>query len=174
MIEFEKNSNILLWFVIHNIYFYLRILVPVIFLFLLLTVGVPQLLYILRHFEIWLLSTRNLSWNHILLVAFPDEVLLNDSQKLTNVRVALNHIFEALQSIYLYQLLLEQFKLLNLLPSQGQVLLCLFDVYFTFAFLRICCVLLLGLLRGFDTLSLLLGLIMLLQDQIVVVLQLLL
>ena len=74
---------------------------------------------------------------HILLVALPDEVLLNDTEELTYVGIALDHVLEALQPVNLYQLLLEHRELLDLLGGDCQVVLGLLQMNFSLRSLRL-------------------------------------
>ena len=60
------------------------------------------------------LAASDLGRDHVLFIAFPNEVLLNDAEELTDIRITFDHIFESLQSINLDQFLFQHLELLNL------------------------------------------------------------
>ena len=129
------------------------------------------------------LTTCDLCRYHILLIAFSNEVLLNNTEELTNVWIALNHIFETLQPVDLNHLLLEHEKLLYLLLCDSKIILCLFQmklrVRWLLAFLligliTICFLFIFFLWRILNFIHLLFYLLLLLFEQFMVCLQLLL
>ena len=58
------------------------------------------------------------------------QVLLHHSQELADVRVALGHVLESLETVYLDQFLLEHLELLQLLRGDGEVALSFLQVQF--------------------------------------------
>lgn len=81
------------------------------------------------------MAASDLRRYHVLLVALADEVLLNDPEKLANIRIAFHHVFEALEAINLYQLLLQHFELLDLLAGESEIVLGLFQMKLGLRFL---------------------------------------
>lgn len=65
------------------------------------------------------LTSGDLCRYHVCLVALLYQVLLNDTQELTYVWIALGHVLESLQAVDLDQLLLQHLKLFKLLSGHS-------------------------------------------------------
>ena len=73
-------------------------------------------------------SSSDLCWNEIAFSTVLDKVLPNDTKKLTHVRVALDHLLEALHLVELYKLFFEVSELVKLLVGDFVLLLNLIQL----------------------------------------------
>jgi hypothetical protein len=82
MIQFDEHSNVLLRLVVHDVHVDLWLLVPLLLFFPLLRVGVPHLFNHAAELHHVHRSPCDLGTNHISLVSFSDEVLLDNTKEL--------------------------------------------------------------------------------------------
>jgi len=122
VVQLYQNTNIFLWLIVHDVYVNLWRGIPFLLFLFLLVMSVPHLFDHAGELHHVHRSSCDLSRDHVVFIAFPNKVLLNDTQKLRHIGVWLHHILKSLHLIQVDQLLLQECKLIQLLRCHFSLL----------------------------------------------------
>ena len=111
----NEHTNIFLLLIIHNIDSNFWSLVKLVLYFLFLALLVLKLLNHSAELHHVNGSASDLSGDKVTIISFFFEVLPDDTEELTHIRIALNHLFETLHLIKPHEFFFEKNKLVKLL-----------------------------------------------------------
>ena len=150
-------------FIVHYIYLHLWVFIPSFFFFLFLTMRIPQFLNNPAKFHHIYRSPGNLCRYHVFFISLLDKILLNNTQKLTHVRISSHHLLKTLHLIHFEQFLFQNLKLVKLSIWYKHFLFGIIQIDGSLAWLRIgSSICLLGTAVSFNLLHFLLCLFFLL------------